>query len=168
MSTLNTAGLAAFSDFVYKDTKDKKSYPAKLPSGYVRVVAEPITENGFYASAFYNSSSSARQVVVAFRGSDDIPDWLQSNVSFATGTVPAQFAHSASFLRDVKRALVDENLSDSNYVLTGHSLGGGLAAMMSVVTGIEAVAFDAPKIGLIVPTLQKLQGVPSTYDPQKQ
>ena len=42
MSTLNTAGLAAFSDFVYKDTKDKNSYPAKLPSGYVRVPPVPI------------------------------------------------------------------------------------------------------------------------------
>ena len=63
MTTLNAAELAAFSDFVYRDTADTALYPARIPGGFVRVPVDPNTANGFYAAAFRNVFTG--QVVIA-------------------------------------------------------------------------------------------------------
>lgn len=151
MTTLNAAELAAFSRFAYEDTAnltDPAIYPARIPSGFVRIPVNSDTANGFYAAAFRNALTG--QVVIAIRGTNDTQDWLTANPSFGSGQIPAQFDQAMAFLADVKERV--PGLTDSQIIITGHSLGGGLAAMMSVATGIDAAAFDAPKIGQFITT----------------
>lgn len=72
MSSLNPAQLGAFSAFVYKETQETANpfvYPARIPSGFVRLDVDPDTANGVYAAAFLNQQTG--QVVIAFRGTDD-------------------------------------------------------------------------------------------------
>jgi hypothetical protein len=99
MNNLNPAELAAFSEFVYRDTADTSNYPARLPAGFIRLQVNSTTANGFYASAFRNSSTG--QVVIAFRGTDDFLDWLKNNPSFKTGVIPPQFDQALQFVNSV-------------------------------------------------------------------
>jgi hypothetical protein len=74
MSALNPAELAAFADLVYKNTIDDGYFPARLPQGFKLIEVPFTTTGGFYASAFYRASTG--DLVVAYRGSNDIPDWV--------------------------------------------------------------------------------------------
>ena len=154
MTTLNAAQLGAFSQFVYTNTAT--AAVAWIPEGFTRVPVDPVTDNGFYASAFLNRRTG--QLVIAFRGSNDLSDWI-ANSTFVSGVLPSQFSQAFDFISKVKDAV--GNIPDANIVLTGHSLGGGLAALASVATGIEAVTFDAPKIGAFMGELARRYGTPA-------
>lgn len=64
-------------------------------------------------------------------------DWLGANIPQAFGSIPAQYVQAkenAESLND----MYGENLS-----FTGHSLGGSLASLQSLVTGRPATTFNA-------------------------
>lgn len=69
------------------------------------------------------------EVVIAFRGSNSpgedehwMQDWIVDAHQSGGGT-PAQYLYGAEVLSEVRRAFPDSNLT-----ITGHSLGGGIAA----------------------------------------
>ena len=72
-------------------------------------------------------------VVVAFRGSNapgEDEHWMQDWVVDAKqggGGIPKQYLYGAELLSEVRRAFPDANL-----IVTGHSLGGGIAAYSTV------------------------------------
>ena len=100
---------------------------------------------GFYAIAYKNGTDT----VIAYRGTDfNIGKDLALNSpqrggSDATngygialgGTATAQGVLAADFYRAVTGATTDKQ-SAMNTVLTGHSLGGGLAGYVGAVSGI--------------------------------
>lgn len=98
------------------------------------------SKNGFFAHSFVNFQTN--HVVIAFRGSDDYQDWLYSNRCFLTGCMPAQYANAKKFTNETMEFFGEK----FNYTLVGHSLGGGLAQLVSINTGLDAVTFDAPGI----------------------
>lgn len=100
----------------------------------------PDPTDGFYAEAWRVDG----KVVVAFRGTDfngnRWADFISGNVPLAAGSIAAsQFRQAIAFVE----AVADQYSGGdrSSLVFTGHSLGGGLAGLMSVKYGAEAHVF---------------------------
>ncbi len=74
--------------------------------------------------------------VLAFRGTDAGKDWA-TNLGQGLGFETAQYNQAIMLSRQAKVAFGDE------LVITGHSLGGGLAAVGAAVTDTPAVTFNA-------------------------
>ncbi len=88
--------------------------------------------SGFQAGIY----SDERHFVLAFAGTNDMRDWL-SNVRQATGYDDVQYNQAVAAAKSAKAVFGDA------LVITGHSLGGGLAATAALATGTLAVTFNA-------------------------
>ena len=90
------------------------------------------TASGFQAGIYNNK----QQYVLSFAGTNDIQDWL-SNIRQATGYEDVQYNQAVALGKTAKIAFGDA------LVITGHSLGGGLAATAALASGTFAVTFNA-------------------------
>lgn len=90
------------------------------------------TASGFQAGIYNNN----QQYVLSFAGTNDIQDWL-SNIRQATGYEDVQYNQAVALGKTAKMAFGDA------LVITGHSLGGGLAATAALASGTFAVTFNA-------------------------
>ena len=90
-------------------------------------------KTGFDASLYRDASGG---VVVAYAGSDEFQDWPH-NFGQGLGFQDAQYEQAIALAQDAKRAFGD------NVILTGQSLGGGLAAAASMANEVPAVTFNA-------------------------
>lgn len=101
---------------------------------------------GFYAEMYIRIKS--REVVIAIRGTDGgDKDWsdFYSGIQLGLGKTPSQLKQAEEaynfFLSSAKRRLGDT----FDLYVTGHSLGGGLASLLSArKSGLPTVTFNAP------------------------
>jgi hypothetical protein len=108
------------------------------------------TDNGFDAAIYQNDQG---QYVVAYRGTDnwglanpgDADDNGLQGLGFETG----QYSDAIALAQRAEKVF-----EDGNVVVTGHSLGGGLASAAALATGASGVTFNAA--GLSNETLESL------------
>ncbi|MEO6519541.1 MAG: XVIPCD domain-containing protein [Pseudoxanthomonas sp.] len=91
------------------------------------------SKSGFDASLYRDATGA---VVVAYAGSDELKDW-KHNLRQGLGLQDAQYDQAIALAQQAKQVFGNE------VVLTGQSLGGGLAAAASMVTEVPAVTFNA-------------------------
>lgn len=91
-------------------------------------------EKSGFDAAFYQDANG--HVALAFCGTDEGRDW-NPNVRQGLGLEDPQY-ESAIALADQAKQVFGKNL-----VMTGHSLGGGLAAAASMVNDVPAVTYNA-------------------------
>lgn len=129
------------SDYCYK----KKDSNAELPEGW-KETTEDINiekerwenESGFKASLYYNEKENI--YILAFAGTENLKDWvtdIRQGVGLDDGK-RGQYRKAVELARKLQYKIKKENL-----VITGHSLGGGLASITSAVTGSNAYTFNA-------------------------
>ena len=108
-------------------------------------------DSSFRARVYVTGEGSTERFVVAFRGSSSGEDW-RNNFQQAAGFDAASYA---------KALVIGERLarSDASVTITGHSLGGGLAAAAAVASGREADTFNAA--GLSDRTLDAARSISS-------
>jgi hypothetical protein len=97
--------------------------------------------SGFEATCFTNGTSIATstEIVISFAGTGPgLADWLHANFPLVLGASSDQLRQAADYYLDVKATAP----AGAKIVLTGHSLGGGLASLLAVFFGEEAVTFD--------------------------
>jgi Ca2+-binding RTX toxin-like protein len=98
----------------------------------------PVGSTGFEAIAFKRGTD----IVISFSGTDPnnsgplSPDG-QTNGALAAGNWSDQLLHAAEYYLTIKAANPNANIT-----LTGHSLGGGLAALIAVFFDVHAQTFD--------------------------
>jgi len=102
------------------------------------------TTLSFEASAFQNSATG--HIVISYAGTAQlIPDWI-ANITLGAGFSSSQLEQAALYYLEVKAANATTNPDGSKSYptisFTGHSLGGGLAALMAVFFDEQAVTFD--------------------------
>ncbi|MBI3903964.1 MAG: putative Ig domain-containing protein [Nitrosomonadales bacterium] len=133
---------ATLSAMVYNDVRrtENKLLP-NPPTGWVQILAD--SNPGFTAGAFQNGND----IVIAFKGSDvpalnanGVADWIFTNAQAGLGFGSSQLMDAVLFYEAVKAANPGANIT-----FTGHSLGGGLASLMSVYFNKPATTFaEAP------------------------
>lgn len=96
---------------------------------------------GFAASVYRGEDG---RTVLAFRGSDGIDrtDYGGTNIPNGLGLPSAQGGQAIALAQRLSAAVGADNLT-----LTGHSLGGHLAAAGAVATGARAVTFNSARLG---------------------
>ncbi|WP_426416897.1 lipase family protein [Aestuariirhabdus sp. LZHN29] len=105
-------------------------------------------DSGFYAYALTRSGPDGPEAVIAFRGTDQIlgsgtdmgVDW---ELSVSNGYHP-QFEQALQFTLDVFMELAQSAGRSPLVYVTGHSLGGALAQIVSSVFALPGYTFDAP------------------------
>jgi RHS repeat-associated protein len=99
-------------------------------------------KSGFSASLTYSEKN--KTYYLAFRGTElgwtGMPDW-RANVIQGLGFRTSQYEQAIQLGREVKRKLGDVRLE-----VTGHSLGGSLAAAVSYSLGVRATVFNPASV----------------------
>jgi hypothetical protein len=127
--------------------KDNRTYFPIEQLGWIRVDQDgnPTDHNSYTPSwigkVFSNLQFDVWEhkdkslTVISFKGTDEKIDWLVANFSVGI-SIPYKSAK-----KHVKRYM--KNNSDRTMVLTGHSLGGGLALSVSLWEGVDAYVFNS-------------------------
>lgn len=134
--------LKQMSVYVYKNGN------GKIPNGWKRVRTDSNDKTGYYAEAYKKD----REIIIVYRGTDKekganefLKDFIKSDVPMGANLSFAQLKDAQNTYNSVAK----ENPS-SRIVLTGHSLGGSLAQIVSAETGRKAVTFNAYATGKIL------------------
>jgi pimeloyl-ACP methyl ester carboxylesterase len=91
-------------------------------------------EDGFAAALYYKNG----RYYLAFRGTElKLIDWREDIVQALYGA-SSQYNQAVDLANRVQLALPSQEI-----ILTGHSLGGGLAAAAAYATGLNAITFNA-------------------------
>jgi hypothetical protein len=142
----NTVEYALMAGSAYRTTRTEINlFP--VPQGWTPFFPVPDQtaplfpgSTGFEAISFQNGTD----VVISYSGTD--PNKAnpltsadgRTNAALAAGNWSEQLLLAAEYFLQVKTA----NPSATNITLTGHSLGGGLAALVGVFFGVTATTFD--------------------------
>ena len=110
------------------------NYP---PAGYRVIDFNENKNTGFYADVLSNGND----IIIAYRGTESGQD-IRNDVAMAKSKIPAQAIDAIRIYDKVKR-----EHPNSDIVVTGHSLGGSLAEIVSGIRGNLAVTFNAYGVG---------------------
>lgn len=91
------------------------------------------SHSGFRARLYTDSNG---HYVLTFPGSNEVEDW-KHNLRQGAGLKDVQYEQAIDLARKAHHAF------GNNVVLTGHSLGGGLASAGALATGSPAVTFNS-------------------------
>lgn len=128
---------------------DPKSPPP--PAGWSQMSPEEMKElgvdpktlqdprTGYKANIYKSELENPPKIVVAFAGTDDIPD-VVTDVRQGVGVKDGQYDKAMDLT-----STVANGAKGKGYVVetTGHSLGGGLASAGSAVTGVRGNTYNA-------------------------
>ncbi|MBI5671843.1 MAG: hypothetical protein HZC50_00925 [Nitrospirae bacterium] len=132
---------ALMAGHAYRTTRDETNW-IPVPQGWTPFfpVPDPTTPTfpttvGFEAISFQRGS----EIVISYAGTNpsDVTGDIAADIGLATGLGSAQLIQAAEYYLQVQA----EN-PGAIITFTGHSLGGGLAALMGVFFGKQAVTFD--------------------------
>lgn len=123
--------LAKCCDAVYEN------FPTVTGVDYIRSYDYP--KHGFYAALFKKGNIA----IFAVRGTDDLRYDVPSNATLFAGAMPAQYRPARDSLI---LALDQAKVNTENFYIAGHSLAGGLAALLSAKhsSPLPLVTFNAP------------------------
>ena len=154
-----TIQLALISADVYQDPKNgpktTRPYQKLSDAEVLNLGLKPSEFNdpktGFYSALYYHPRK--KNYVLAFRGTHNLRGMIEDYRQYV-GEESPQYMEGVALSRHVSRKVGKENL-----ILTGHSLGGGLAAVAALATGRRATTFNA---AYVHPNTLRKAGVTST------
>jgi len=127
----STQDYAILSLYVYDVREDDINRP-NLPAGWTEIELKTDNFDGFSYGIFKGPGG---EIVLAYTGTNEGIDWV-SNITGGLGLGSVQASAAAVVFAQAREQY------GANITLTGHSLGGGLASIMSVWFNRPAVVFD--------------------------
>lgn len=93
-------------------------------------------EDGFFAAVYQKGG----KFVISYRGTDklDFNDY-KNDIQMGVGITPNQYQSAIDVYEKYAKIANDKKME---VLVTGHSLGGSLAALVSATRGVEAVTFN--------------------------
>lgn len=133
------------SDLAY-DADVGETYEFANGTQWRVVDLEDDSDTGFRAIALRSTDPNDDRVIVAFAGSSDGADW-KNNFEQGFGLPSDQYRQAKEFAAEWKQR------EGSNVILTGHSLGGGLASYAAIkndlpATGVNSAPLAANHLGI--------------------
>ena len=131
------------SDIAYKSSNSKVGDVYQFPDGkqWKVVDLQNDPQTGFRAVALKPLDPADKRVIVAYSGSDEGKDW-GDNIKQGVGLSTKQYGAAVDFANKWKAT------DGNNVILTGHSLGGGLASYASIKTDLAATAVNSAPLAL--------------------
>lgn len=118
------------------------NFPA-IPTGWSKLPNPLPVTDGFAYGIFRNDSTG--EVVISYRGTDGPAGMMGwdgiNNAGLYSGLITSQARQAAAVYAQVLKSY-GIDAAGSNISFTGHSLGGGLASLMSVWFARPAIVFD--------------------------
>lgn len=137
MATQFEIDTALMAGVAYRSTRSADNrFP--VPQGWSEVpLSHAVLASGFEAVSFQRGN----EIVIAYAGTydKDISGDVAAGIGLTTGYGSVQLLQAANYYLQIREAYPDPN---ANITLTGHSLGGGLAALVGVFFGLRAYTFD--------------------------
>lgn len=134
----------------------------KLPESVSNMESDPLS-NGFSASAYQKGD----QIVIAFKGTDfligvnngqTVSD-ISTDIRLGLGFGSAQLSAAVLFYQKIKASYLNAENSNIEISFTGHSLGAGLASLVSVLVNEPAVVFANAPFAASIANLGVIQGL---------
>lgn len=105
----------------------------ELPEGWQELTSYSAT-NGFQATVY----KKGNDIAISYRGTDSLGDFILSDIPIGTKILlPAQYKNANEVYKEIKQMYPKANIT-----LTGHSLGGSLAQLISAENNCPAVTFN--------------------------
>lgn len=98
---------------------------------------------GFHAEMYYNDKTG--KYVISIAGSDDAEDWLYNNLPNLANLEIPQYNLALS-IAEALNALPADVRASLDIEIVGHSLGGGVASVIGLATGLETRTFNAARV----------------------
>ena len=135
--TISTIEYALIAGASYRSTRDDINR-IPYPAGWQPVKSGldwKVGTDGFEARSFIKGTD----IVISYAGTyaSDFKGDILADGALGAGITHSQLLQAAQYYMDVKKAN-----SSSKITFTGHSLGGGLAALMSMFFNLTASTFD--------------------------
>lgn len=96
--------------------------------------------NGFQTTIYHKNN----EIVISYRGTDTARDW-NDDFQMWKNQIPDQLQQANGVYKEIKKIFPNANIT-----VTGHSLGGSLAQLVSAENGCQAVTFNAYGTGDIL------------------
>jgi hypothetical protein len=144
VSTLDYALMAGYSYYSTRGDINRTPFPSGwLPFDEPAGLNRRIGTEGFEAASFQRGN----EIVIAFAGTYPKPllgnPDIDADIDLGTGDFHSQLLQAAQYYLDIKKANPNAVIS-----FTGHSLSGGLAALMAVFFDLPAQTFDQAPFSL--------------------
>ena len=117
-----------------------------VPQGYQRLdnYTSPPTESGFYAEVYQAGPDhpKAGEIVIAFRGTDDLNDVVTDVRGNVFNQKDAQYTQAFNFTQRI----INDFGGNQEIKVTGHSLGGALAQYSAASHNLPAYTFNSAQV----------------------
>ena len=151
MTNSEISNLGLISWDVYNNDIFFVGSPTDYADGYQVLATSPPSGNGFQALLLekVDPNVDGSQYVFAFRGTEGWPLtsveslhdlFITDILTMGTGNISSQFMEAIMFVQSMTDA---HDLNAGNTTLTGHSLGGALASVITYVYGFESYTYNA-------------------------
>jgi hypothetical protein len=137
---------ALMSGGSYLSTRDQRNqFP--IPNGWTQLSISRDDNSGFEAVAFQQGTgTNPSNIVISFAGTNFGVADLAADAALGSGIVwSQQLGQAAAFYLEI---LQNPLYSNATISFTGHSLGGGLAALLGVFFNQQATTFDQAPFAL--------------------
>ncbi len=156
--TIKDSDAASISDLVYHNPRPNSANQGyKTDYNFIDSSGSKDSAEGFFAAAFKKDNV----VIVAIRGTNSFSDNGESafkkvkqfardmddNINFKTGNPMPQYEEALAFTQRIHKQY------GNSVIVTGHSLGGGLAQLVGIKLGLMVISFDSPGVYKIAKNL---------------
>lgn len=108
-------------------------------------------DSGYHACYYTRTKGGVRELALAFRGTEmaSVEDWKTDFLQVVLGELPRQYLLARANAQELKAlSLASTRRGEpASALLTGHSLGGGLAEFGALCWGLQSVCFASAPIG---------------------
>ncbi|UOQ74814.1 type VI secretion system tube protein TssD [Hymenobacter cellulosilyticus] len=122
------------------------TFTGEVPEGWAALQVWDDKKTGFAAALYDSNFEQPNRKVLAFRGTNPT-EWgdIKADLTQALGIPTKQYDQAIELARNLKDQYGAglDIVQDAGLDMAGHSLGGGLAAAASVVTGAKGYTFNA-------------------------